>query len=1185
MMNPLPLDPYEQQLLAVFNRYDYNQVGSLDEQGLKELCQTLQLQEQGIELISNLLNEPSKSRVKFMEFKDALLTLLDNMQNNHSTSEQFNENETKSSPEREVSPKYIYGSKKYGRRSRPKADLNLDEQNDLNFLNIAVKVNKDSTVQRSNSEVSHSKKRKTNFKLKRCISLPSSEGFNPFQRDFSNPNSLSGESDPIYTEEMLRKAWNSLGVGKDGYLNQSELILVCDAIGLHNLASAVIRQLSHESNLEYNQKISFQELLEVLKHDETWADVLDNSESTIRNHQSIISVTSSFPDSQTFQYISLGPDGNGIINSDTIIDMWESVGITAPKELLHDLGFNSRHINIVELASVLDTGLKTIHESNERNYNNPHISLLQANLTLYQSEIKCLKQIMDQLNEEKDKLKNDIVEANNRATLLAQDVDDHHMKIQENTRAQVKLLEQRHSEILKNLSKKFSEEKEEMREFNYSLEQKISTLEQESSKLKNDLSTAKKYLSTVESENSQLSCKIADLHEAKEMLQEQVIILENECRRYNELDHENIKPLLEKLNQLEIENGQLRDQSDEMGAEIEALNSEISLLRTTEKSEASNVACSTLDESMENAENNLSVLCGSGAKRRNDEFPSEDFSLYTSDLGLSSPRLGKIRKLPCTSEERPTSSESGFSTEHESSDNSSYCSPTSNKNEVKWLQAKIILLEQILQHNDIALPRDDDLETVRANVNNVSELKNRVKYLENSISEISKELQLMTKDVDFNQIIEKINRMILKDNFLDKIEGKRNIVADASTATDDDETTKLQTENKKLEEHNKELSNKCTELENCIDLLRNEYEKCEDYWANKLDEERQIFEQEQAQNNEKFSELFKKMGEYEEQYVLQDSKLPTIVESYNLEQQFTDLEEEYEKYKEEMENIITRKDENIEYLQLKLAELTVEKENKKTVDAELQVDNLNEYTITADKMMQLSAVVVEQTSFLPENCIPDELKIADHILRFNPVSSCQRQDTPDSGNNCDSDKQTMSWPNVSDEIQTSLFPSTSSSPIEKRSAPCRPKRTRKHERDANQYKKNHALSSKGNSLDSKDNHIPTLLNMIQNLADKKLFLEQRCRSLISTVRKQCVLLETKARDSRYEQQEFQLMLKQSQEEMERYMRICKELSEKLMKTDLLVKELYVENSYLIANVQRLEQQNTFFAHCSTSNSF
>lgn len=73
-------------------------------------------------------------------------------------------------------------------------------------------------------------------------------------------------------------------------------------------------------------------------------------------------------------------------------------------------------------------------------------------------------------------------------------------------------------------------------------------------------------------------------------------------------------------------------------------------------------------------------------------------------------------------------------------------------------------------------------------------------------------------------------------------------------------------------------------------------------------------------------------------------------------------------------------------------------------------------------------------------------------------------------------------------------------------------------------------------------------------------------------------------ENRYEQQEFQYILKQSQEEVERYMRTCKELSEKLMKTDLLVKELYVENSYLIANVQRLEQQNHFFAQCSTNNS-
>lgn len=412
-------------------------------------------------------------------------------------------------------------------------------------------------------------------------------------------------------------------------------------------------------------------------------------------------------------------------------------------------------------------------------------------------------------------------------------------------------------------------------------------------------------------------------------------------------------------------------------------------------------------------------------------------------------------------------------------------------------------------------------ETVWTNVSNVVELKNRVKCLENIFSEVKKEFQkLITKDSDFDHLIEKISRMILQDDILGskiyELESKEKIFADASTVTDNDESTKLQTENKKLEDKNKELTNKCSELENCIDLLRNEYEKCEDYWANKLDEERQIFEQEQAQSNEKFADLFKKMSEYEEQYAVQDSKLPTIVETYNLEQQFTDLEEEYENYKTEMETTLCHKDEEIEFLKKKLTELALAQNNIKKADVSLQVDNLNQFTVTVDKMMQLSAAVVEHTSFLPEDCVPEEWKTADHSfgykgIGYNSSYKCERQDTTDSCN-AENEKQVMSWPNTSDDIQT-FFPSTSSSPTQKSCTPCRPKRTRKHERDAHQYKKNHSLNSRGNQQESiaKENHIPSLLSMIQNLADRKLFLEQRCRSLILAVRKQRALIETKSR--------------------------------------------------------------------------
>lgn len=48
------------------------------------------------------------------------------------------------------------------------------------------------------------------------------------------------------------------------------------------------------------------------------------------------------------------------------------------------------------------------------------------------------------------------------------------------------------------------------------------------------------------------------------------------------------------------------------------------------------------------------------------------------------------------------------------------------------------------------------------------------------------------------------------------------------------------------------------------------------------------------------------------------------------------------------------------------------------------------------------------------------------------------------------------------------------------------------------------------------------------------------------------------------------------------MKICNHQLEQLARTDMLVKDLYVENSYLIANVQRLEQQCHLLAQTNTN---
>ncbi|KAL3268448.1 hypothetical protein HHI36_007559 [Cryptolaemus montrouzieri] len=677
------------------------------------------------------------------------------------------------------------------------------------------------------------------------------------------------------------------------------------------------------------------------------------------------------------------------------------------------------------------------------------------------------------------------------------------------------------------------------------------------------------------------------------MLQEQVIILESECHKYSELEHDKIKPLLEKLNQLEIENVQLRDQGDEMGAEIESLNSQLMNLRC--KGTSSPVH--NLDESMEN---NFSAFWdgnGCGAKRRNNGSPSKDVGLCNSSLSSNSPRLGKIRRLPKNFEERPTSSESGFSTEVEYSDNP-LCSSPSESKEIKRLQAKIIFLEEILQQNNITVPTDDNL--VWTDVNNVLLLKSRLKCLEYIIHEIKKEFQTFeTEDSDVKLMIEKLSKMIVQEDMLgSKISEMRKndllqekILLETSRNSGENKKSDIEATVEKLEAQNKELIEKCSELENCIDLLKNEYEKCEDYWANKLDEERQIFEQEQSQSNEKFAELFHKMSEYEEQFAQQDSRLPPIVETFNLEKQFTDLEEEYDNYKSEVEELIISKDEEIALLKQKLTELALEKQNRNTYDIGIQVDELNEYSIIAGKMMQLTSHVVECTNFSTSNATFGEWTTSDSspdnkAVYFPSDTSKDRQDSPASTNFNNELHANLTWENTA----TLTLPSTSSSSIEKNSAPCRSKRTRKHERDTYQYKKSYLLSSKENCMGetSKEHSVPVLINSIQELNARRLHLEQRCRHLQIMLKEQHFHAERTLQKcwqiQQGERAELQYIMKHCQEKLEQNIRENKELCEKLAKTDILVKDLYVENSYLIANVQRLEQQRHFLAQCNTNNS-
>ncbi|KAJ8955160.1 hypothetical protein NQ318_009053 [Aromia moschata] len=1144
------------------------------------------------------------------------------MQNNRSAKSEDIIDTEKSSPDREVSPKFVYGSKKYGRRSRPRNDEITPIFNEQNDTGLNKSPN-NASVQRSNSQTEvSSKKRKTNYKLKRCVSLPGHNDLalnNGTDGTFITSHTLSSEPELVCTEEMLREAWRKLGVGEDGHLNRTELILVCDAIGLHKLADGVIRQLSDKLTVNYDHKISFQELLEALQQDETWFEVLNPSPP---NHQPTDNL---FPDSRTFQFITLGPDGNGIISTDVLVEMWESVGIHSPKDLIHELGFNGRRISIVELANVLDKQIKGMNEATRSEYQSPHLTLLQANVTLYQSEIKCLKSVLEQMHAEREKLKCDVVEANNRATLLAQEVDDNHSRMEQNTLNQVKLLEQRHSDILKEVTAQYSKDKEQLSSINQTLESRISSLEQETVKLKNDLLVAQKYSLNVEKDNQILSGRITDLEKDKCSLTEQIGALENEKQNSSEIERQENELLLSKLTALQLENSQLKDKNDEMVSEIECLSSQVASMRT-KASSTPTPSYNTLDQSMEE---NISIICegvGVGAKRRSDYSPSKDVNLFSMTDG--SPRLGKVRKFQKVKGENLeipfTSSESGFDTEVDCYDSSLSVSASENE-EITRLQAKVAFLEQILIQNSIPIPTNESKDSETGLKSSSAQLATRVKTLEQVIFHIKAEMgKMIEKDCvncdTLRNVNEKLEQTLLGEGDQSnsfRLEIKEKLLSDVGLQTDFIDSFAVKV--RKLEDENRELCAKCSELENCVELLRNEYEKCEDYWQNKVDEERQMFEAEQRVNSDKLTELIIKMREYEEQYASQDvidTRLPTIEETYNLEKQFTDLEQEFEEYKAQSENELFKKDEEIAILKEKLTEFAVRQQQVNEVAIQVAVDS-EEHRIL-EKMRNFSSYVIENTSRYSDEMMPpcsqapvpsptpNNLDYVNQSLVWEQQTNQTAKSEMSSEASTNSNAAPLNWNFTNNtKAQTNVASTSSSSTcLEKNSTPCRPKRTRKH--DKNMYKKNNQEKEakkaenvnvappqpewKGfqNLKGSAEQTVVLPLSSFHNLNGRKNYLEQRVRHLQMCIKQQHYCNEQTLQhywqQFRGERADLHSKLKYLQEKLDQQVRISNEQLDKLERTDLLVKDLYIENAYLIASVQRLEQQCHMLAQCNSSSS-
>lgn len=474
---------------------------------------------------------------------------------------------------------------------------------------------------------------------------------------------------------------------------------------------------------------------------------------------------------------------------------------------------------------------------------------------MHKSEVNTLQRSYRHAAHENRQLHINVRELNRRSFMLAQEVDERHATLETSAREQLRQLEQRHSEIVRDLTAQLSNDREHWQALNVKLEKRIKQLEVDDSKHRSDMLRLQSENSALEKEQLVLQTQITDLLEKNIKLNNEIADVHDRqyCGDKDAIDADETLELMDKISKLQIENANLRDKNDELVTELEEMHIECSKLKNRKHLRFDSNHSGGEDNASSGGEGS-NISSASATKRRGDS-PSK------AKLSGESPRFGKLRKC--------------------NNDNSEGESETSGD----WLA----LNSELNQSTTTMSQTTASTSGFTQDFSSLNEQKdNEIKELQAQIVKLESEL----------------NASKSKENAIESGDNQK---------TD-----------KKTKDSEKSQVQRIQELEASLEQMQKEYEDCEDYWQGKLNEERQLYEEEQRISDDKFTELLKKMAEYEEQFTSsteKDGRLTPIEEKCQLEQQYAELEAETEEFRENARQLFEEKTQEIEQLQNKIKEL------------------------------------------------------------------------------------------------------------------------------------------------------------------------------------------------------------------------------------------------------------------------
>lgn len=797
-MDSVSMNHYEKQLYTVFKTFDVDNEEALDKSAVQALCDALQLEEKGAALVGTLFKERS-DRVTFDQFRNGLLTVLGDSSDSapgYATSgatetpnvQQFSDDDSSG---REVAPKFVFGSKKYGRRSRPRRTSDgRDESHSP----------RSSSVSRLETD---EKKAGRKMRCKRSASVMDAreDGWSP---DIEQKNSTIIPSDFDHNRRVDRQ----------------QALALCRSLHMDGIDVNLIEHVFADSSSVETTVGEFFERLNV-------------SLSSTIDEVSSVNIVTNHHDKNIIR------DDDNTVATEVVLEALDSAGIPQSRRLLLELGFTTDTVRPPDIEQALEDELRALAEPIDEQRNARSL-LLMAALALGRLRLELARQKAAVIIGERDKLKGDLLEANKRAGLLAQEVDESHARIENELKGKIKKMEARHVESIRLVAAENAVEREQAALQRATLEAEIARHSESENRLRTEVTSLKTRI-----EEAETRANAADERALLAELERSQLIAELQVERERggkEVEHGRgaMGELVARVDELQIENKLLRDRNDELCAEMEALARRAAFGTDTESNENSNLKFMSREEG--------------------------DLSTELNSL------LGRDRSEDCDS------------------------SPVSMDQKLLGHIGAIARLREIF-NNIHAVPSPDGGHYIT----NFESIQECVRELSDSLLVAPSLNSYLSKDVD-----------VQTDNSIP-----------ASGKDVDHLRQELFDVERKHDEEKQKLAGIIRDLESSLEQMKSEYDKSEDYWSGKLDEERAMFNEEQRLGDERLAELIGKISEYERQFAASASAnaLPTIDEKYSLEAQVNDLDEEFTRYRKEKEAELGERDAEIARLRTQLEEV------------------------------------------------------------------------------------------------------------------------------------------------------------------------------------------------------------------------------------------------------------------------